>query len=163
MKPDWQRQQDQMRKQQEQMRKQQEDLRRQQQMAYAWQQEQQKKKKRRQQIAQVSQRSGGLSVGRDVGSVGGDMVGGDKNVTHLNTYLTEPVVDQKSGCAVFVERVVAFVMTLFVGGIVLGVFGAIIALVVGGESAVPIGLGVAGLLALGMAYVNAHNVSRNKW
>ncbi len=150
----------QMRRQQEQMRRQQEQLQRQQQdlqRKMAWQAEQNKQKKRNRRQADLLQvdnlQSGGVNI-TDVDHLGvrGDIVGRDK-VSKVNA--TYPR-DEKSGFALFIEQVFAFIFTLLVAGMVFGGIGILIASSVEDESV----LIIAGVLALVVAYISASSVSR---
>ena len=116
-------------------------------------------------------RGGGVNIqgGKEPVDIRGDVVGRDKVEQHDHVYLGDAGPrDEKSGCVVWIERATAFVITLFVGSIVLGVFmgggGALIAgLLSEGEDAgtgAIIGGVIAALVAIGISIANAANVSR---
>ena len=116
-------------------------------------------------------RSGGVNIqgGKEPVDIRGDVVGRDKVEQHDHLHLGDAGPrEEKSGCAFWIERATAFVITLFVGSIVLGVFmgggGALIAgLLSEGEDAgtgAIIGGVIAALVAIGISIANAANVSR---
>lgn len=71
-------------------------------------------------------------------------------------------VDQKNGCLLAIERVVAFIFALLVAGAMFGVIGAIGGAAIAGPDAASIGAAVGLLFALGFAISAASNVSRHR-
>jgi hypothetical protein len=119
----------------------------------------------------TKKRRGGVRIkgGKEPVDIRGDVVGRDKVEQHDHVYLGDAGMrEEKSGCVFWIERATAFVITLFVSAIVLGVFmgggGALIgALMSGGEDAgtgAIVGGVVAALVAIGISIANAANVSR---
>lgn len=100
-------------------------------------------------------------------NVNGDIVGRD--AYHENIQVDTFAKEEKSGCAIAIEKGVMFITTLLIGGVVLGIFGA---LIIGGIITVVSGSGsgegfilgavVGVLLALGAAIINASSVKRYK-
>jgi len=100
-------------------------------------------------------------------NVGGDIVGGDKY--NENIQVETFAKEEKSGCAIALEKGVAFIFTLLIGGVVMGIFGALIIGGIitaisgsGGQEGWIIGAVFGVLLALGMAILNASSVKRYK-
>jgi hypothetical protein len=116
----------------------------------------------------ASKNQGGVNihdVSRNV-NIGGDVIGGNKTTS----VLLEDNKEEKSGCVLAIEKGVIFVFTLMIGGVVMGVFGALIigtilSVVTGSDNSggnYMIGAVVGVILALGMAIVNATSVKHTK-
>jgi hypothetical protein len=99
-------------------------------------------------------------VGGDKINAGRDYVGRDKVEQHDHLYVAQSDQDEKPGCLLFLERAFAFVMALAIGGLLFGLFGALIGSAILGEGGSSLGVFAGVVLALVFAVATANNVSR---
>lgn len=112
--------------------------------------------------------SGGVNI-KDVRGtlrVDGDLVGRDKVENYDIFNLGDETVEVKNPFVVFIERVTTFIFSLLIGGIVLSVFigglGLLASQLLEADELAYVGLGLAWLMALGLAIANASSVKRYK-
>ncbi len=104
--------------------------------------------------------SGGVNIYDGNVRVGGNVVGRDNIEEHI--HVGDEDRDEKGGCVLFIERASAFILTLLIGGAMLGVIGAVVGALVGGggQESLVIGAAIGGVLGLSVAITNASSISR---
>lgn len=98
-------------------------------------------------------------VGHD--KIGGDRVGRDKVETHEHLHFANSKAERKNAFVYVLEKVITFLVTLALAGLIFGGLGALLG-GIGGESGIYFGGGIGLFLAFVMAIVNAGNVKRTK-
>ena len=107
----------------------------------------------------------GVNIKNSSVDASGDIVGRDKIEKH-EQYVYSESVEEKSGFAFQIERIVIFVFSLLIGGAIFITIGALIGALIGGEIGGEGGAIIGGtiglILAIGIAIANTSNVSRYK-
>jgi hypothetical protein len=104
--------------------------------------------------------SGGVNIYDGNVRVQGNLVGRDNYEDHLHLDIDDR--DEKGGCVLFIERASAFILTLLIGGAMLGAIGAVVGALVGGggDDSLVIGAAIGVVLALSVSITNASSISR---
>ena len=105
--------------------------------------------------------SGGVNIKNSSVDASGDIVGRDKIEKH-EQYVYSESVEEKSGFAFQIERIVTLVFSLLISGAIFITIGALIGGGIGGEDGAIIGGTIGLILAIGIAIANTSNVSRYK-
>jgi hypothetical protein len=74
----------------------------------------------------------------------------------------EQAIEMKSGFAFVLERVIAFVFSLLIAGIICVIVGGAVGGAIANQEGATVGAVIGGVFALGIAFVNASSVSRRK-
>lgn len=94
--------------------------------------------------------------------VGGDVVGRDKVESHEHVHVEGSEGERKNAFVYLLEKILAFILTVAIAGLVFGGIGAVVGSAIGKEEGTAIGAVVGGVIALIAGIVNAGSVKRTK-